>query len=50
MFDVQNVLRHSNPATSQIYVNTIMEYKRLVDASESFLDKSFKKKDDKKDE
>lgn len=50
MFDVQNVLRHSNPATSQIYVNTIMEDKRLVDASESFLDKSFKKKDDKKDE
>ena len=50
MFDVQNVLRHSNPATSQIYVNTIMEDKRLVDASESFLDGSFKKKDKKTDE
>lgn len=43
MFDVQNVLRHSTPATSQLYVNTIMEDKRLDDASEELLDKSFKK-------
>lgn len=43
MFDVQNVLRHSTPATSQLYVNTIMEEKRIDDASERLLDKSFKK-------
>lgn len=42
MLDVQNVLRHANPATSQIYVNTIMEDKRLDDASEALLDSSFK--------
>ena len=42
MMDVQNVLRHSSPATSQIYVNTIMEDKRLDDASEQILDDSFK--------
>ena len=44
MFDVQHVLRHSNPATSQLYVNTIMEDKRITDASEEFLNKSFKRK------
>ena len=43
MFDVQNVLRHTTPATSQLYVNTIMEDKRLDDASEQLLDGSFKK-------
>lgn len=43
MFDVQNVLRHATPATSQIYVDTIMEDKRLDDASEELLDGSFKK-------
>lgn len=43
MFDVQNVLRHATPATSQIYVDTIMEDKRLDDASEELLDESFKK-------
>lgn len=42
MFDVQNVLRHSTPVTSQLYVNTIMEDKRLEDASEALLDGSFK--------
>jgi len=42
MFDVQHVLRHSNPATSQLYVNTIMEDKRIADSSEEFLDSSFK--------
>lgn len=47
MFDVQNVLRHATPATSQIYVDTIMEDKRLDDASERLLDNSFKKEDDK---
>lgn len=42
MFDVQNVLRHSTPVTSQLYVNTIMEDKRLEDASEELLDNAFK--------
>lgn len=42
MMDVQNVLRHASPATSQLYVNTIMEDKRLDDASERILDNSFK--------
>lgn len=42
MMDVQNVLRHASPATSQLYVNTIMEDKRLDDASEQLLDDSFK--------
>ena len=42
MMDVQNVLRHATPATSQLYVNTIMEDKRLDDASEELLDSSFK--------
>ena len=44
MFDVQHVLRHTTPTTSQIYVNSILEDKRLEDASEQFLDKSFKNK------
>ena len=43
MMDVQQVLRHTSPSTSQIYVNTIMEEKRLDDASEQILDGSFKK-------
>ena len=42
MMDVQNVLRHATPVTSQLYVNTIMEDKRLDDASEELLDNSFK--------
>lgn len=42
MMDVQNVLRHASPATSQLYVNTIMEDKRLDDASEELLDGSFR--------
>jgi len=42
LFDVQHVLRHSNPATSQLYVNTIMEDQRIADSSEELLDKSFK--------
>lgn len=42
MMDVQNVLRHSSPATSQLYVNTIIEDKRLDDASEQILDQAFK--------
>lgn len=42
MMDVQQVLRHASPATSQIYVNTIMEEKRLDDASEKLLDGAFK--------
>ena len=43
MMDVQHVLRHTSPSTSQLYVNTIMEEKRLDDASEQILDGSFKK-------
>ena len=43
MMDVQQVLRHTSPSTSQLYVNTIMEEKRLDDASEQLLDGSFKK-------
>lgn len=49
MFDVQNVLRHATPATSQIYVDTIMEDKRLDDASEELLDNSFKKESSEED-
>ena len=44
MMDVQQVLRHTSPSTSQLYVNTIMEEKRLDDASEQILDGSFKVK------
>jgi len=43
MFDVQQVLRHTTPVTSQLYVNSIMEDKRLEDASEDLLNGSFKK-------
>ena len=43
IMDVQQVLRHTSPSTSQLYVNTIMEEKRLDDASEQILDGSFKK-------
>ena len=43
MFDVQHVLRHTTPATSQVYINSILEDKRLEEASERLLDKSFKK-------
>lgn len=41
MFDVQDVLRHSSPETSQIYVESIKEERRLEKPSESLLDKSF---------
>lgn len=41
MFDVQKVLRHKSPVTSQLYVNSIMEDQRLEKAGEEFLDKSF---------
>ena len=43
MMDVQQVLRHTSPSTSQLYVNTIMEEKRLDDASEQILEGAFKK-------
>ena len=42
MFDVQAVLRHATPATSQLYVNTIQEDVRLQEAKEQLLDGSFK--------
>lgn len=41
MFDVQAVLRHSSPATSQLYVNTVQEDVRLEQAKEQLLDHSF---------
>ena len=41
MFDVQDVLRHSSPETSQIYVESIKEERRLENPSETLLDKSF---------
>lgn len=41
MFDVQDVLRHSSPETSQIYVESIKEERRLEKPSETLLDKSF---------
>lgn len=42
MFDVQAVLRHASPATSQLYVNTVQEDVRLQEAKEQLLDASFK--------
>jgi len=48
MLDVQQVLRHATPVTSQLYVNTIMEDKRLDDASEKLLDSSFLAKEGEK--
>lgn len=36
--DVQGVLRHSNPATTQIYLHTIKEEMRLKNAPEELLD------------
>lgn len=41
MFDVQAVLRHASPATSQLYVNTVQEDIRLDQAKEQLLDSSF---------
>lgn len=41
MFDVQAVLRHASPATSQLYVNTVQEDVRLDQMKEQLLDGSF---------
>lgn len=41
MFDVQAVLRHASPVTSQLYVNTVQEDIRLDQAKEQLLDSSF---------
>lgn len=40
-FDVQDVLRHSSPVTSQIYLESIKEERRIESAPEMILDKSF---------
>ena len=39
--DVQNVLRHASPATSQIYTESIKEELRLQDGAELLLDGAF---------
>ena len=39
--DVQRVLRHTSPATSQIYTESIEEELRLQESPESLLDKAF---------
>ena len=40
-FDVQDVLRHTSPVTSQIYLESIKEERRIESAPEMILDKSF---------
>jgi integrase/recombinase XerC/integrase/recombinase XerD len=39
--DAQGVLRHTSPATTQIYTHTINEEKRLLNSAEELLDKMF---------
>lgn len=39
--DVQSVLRHSSPVTSQIYTESVKEELRLRNAPETFLDEAF---------
>lgn len=39
--DVQSVLRHSSPVTSQIYTESVKEELRLKDAPELMIDKAF---------
>ena len=39
--DTQHVLRHSSPATTQIYTATIKEELRLRNSTESLLDAAF---------
>ena len=39
--NAQGVLRHSNPATTQIYTATILEEQRLKHASETLIDSQF---------
>lgn len=40
-FDVQDVLRHASPETSQIYLESIKEERRLQSSPETLLDKAF---------
>lgn len=42
MFDVQTVLRHASPATSQIYVDSVKDEIRMQAAPEFLLNNSFK--------
>lgn len=44
MFDVQTVLRHLSPATSQIYVDGVKDEMRIQSAPEFLLNDSFKQK------
>jgi site-specific recombinase XerD len=39
--DVQDVLRHTSPATSQIYTESVKEELRLAKAPEQLLDYAF---------
>ena len=39
--DVQSVLRHSSPVTSQIYIESVKEEMRLLNAPEAMLDNAF---------
>jgi integrase/recombinase XerC/integrase/recombinase XerD len=39
--DAQNVLRHSNPSTTQIYLSAIKEELRIQSAPEELLDEVF---------
>jgi site-specific recombinase XerD len=39
--DAQHVLRHSSPATTQIYTATIKEELRLRNSTESLLDRAY---------
>ena len=39
--EIQGVLRHTNPATTQIYLSTIAEETRLRRNTEALLDRAF---------
>ena len=39
--DVQSVLRHTSPVTSQIYTESVKEELRLKNAPEMFIDGAF---------
>jgi len=41
LYDIQNVLRHTNPATSEIYLESIKTEQRLAQAPEARLDGAF---------
>ena len=49
-FDVQDVLRHASPVTSQIYLESIKEERRIESAPEELLEKAFRPADTKSTE